>query len=65
MISVAAIKPQAAASGVNSVAEAFTEFKHLLLPITDRNPYLSEGTRQVNYFVYLLPPLVKIKRIST
>lgn len=39
-----AVKPQA--SGVNSVAEAFTEFKHLLLPITDRNPYLSEGTRQ-------------------
>ncbi|GJZ88144.1 hypothetical protein Tco_0659926 [Tanacetum coccineum] len=39
-----AVKPQAAAA--NSVAEAFTEFKHLLLPITDRNPYLSEGTRQ-------------------
>ncbi|KAL4569059.1 hypothetical protein LXL04_024686 [Taraxacum kok-saghyz] len=38
------VKPQA--SGVNSVAEAFSEFKHLLLPITDRNPYLSEGTRQ-------------------
>ncbi|KAI7727344.1 hypothetical protein M8C21_002435 [Ambrosia artemisiifolia] len=40
----AAIRPQAAA--VDAVAEAFTEFKHLLLPITDRNPYLSEGTRQ-------------------
>ncbi|GKC19643.1 hypothetical protein Tco_1021793, partial [Tanacetum coccineum] len=40
-----AVKPQAAAT--NSVVEAFTEFKHLLLPITDRNPYLSEGTRQV------------------
>lgn len=26
--------------------DAFTQFKHLLLPITDRNPYLSEGTRQ-------------------
>lgn len=39
-----AVKPQAAAA--NAVAEAFTEFKHLLLPITDRNPYLSEGTRQ-------------------
>ncbi|KAL8200369.1 hypothetical protein R6Q59_003383 [Mikania micrantha] len=37
---------RAQAAGVNSVAEAFTEFKHLLLPITDRNPYLSEGTRQ-------------------
>ncbi|XP_015889739.1 uncharacterized protein LOC107424443 [Ziziphus jujuba] len=29
-----------------SLADAFTHFKHLLLPITDRNPYLSEGTRQ-------------------
>ncbi|XP_022943871.1 uncharacterized protein LOC111448467 isoform X1 [Cucurbita moschata] len=28
------------------VAGSFTEFKHLLLPITDRNPFLSEGTRQ-------------------
>ncbi|KAK8673314.1 hypothetical protein V6N13_111660 [Hibiscus sabdariffa] len=27
-------------------AEPFSQFKHLLLPITDRNPYLSEGTRQ-------------------
>ncbi|KAJ4962950.1 hypothetical protein NE237_022889 [Protea cynaroides] len=27
-------------------ADAFTNFKHVLLPITDRNPYLSEGTRQ-------------------
>eukprot|EP00262_Sarcandra_glabra_P017826 TRINITY_DN6225_c2_g1_i1.p1 TRINITY_DN6225_c2_g1~~TRINITY_DN6225_c2_g1_i1.p1 ORF type:complete len:214 (+),score=40.55 TRINITY_DN6225_c2_g1_i1:295-936(+) len=26
--------------------DAFTKFKHVLLPITDRNPYLSEGTRQ-------------------
>ncbi|GFY80408.1 hypothetical protein Acr_01g0002170 [Actinidia rufa] len=31
---------------INLAAEAFTQFKHLLLPITDRNPYLSEGTRQ-------------------
>ncbi|KAF9618493.1 hypothetical protein IFM89_001894 [Coptis chinensis] len=29
-----------------SAADAFTQFKHVLLPITDRNPYLSEGTRQ-------------------
>eukprot|EP00268_Persea_americana_P015495 TRINITY_DN1717_c0_g2_i2.p1 TRINITY_DN1717_c0_g2~~TRINITY_DN1717_c0_g2_i2.p1 ORF type:complete len:213 (-),score=46.25 TRINITY_DN1717_c0_g2_i2:348-986(-) len=27
-------------------ADAFTELKHVLLPVTDRNPYLSEGTRQ-------------------
>ncbi|KAL8138355.1 LOW QUALITY PROTEIN: hypothetical protein V2J09_004356 [Rumex salicifolius] len=27
-------------------ADAFTHFKHVLLPVTDRNPYLSEGTRQ-------------------
>lgn len=37
-------KPQD--SEATSAADAFTEFKHLLLPITDRNPYLSEGTRQ-------------------
>lgn len=33
---------------VSSAEDAFTGFKHLLLPITDRNPYLSEGTRQVS-----------------
>ncbi|CAN1134402.1 hypothetical protein LINPERPRIM_LOCUS16119 [Linum perenne] len=27
-------------------ADAYTRFKHLLVPITDTNPYLSEGTRQ-------------------
>lgn len=30
----------------NLAADAFTQFKHLLLPVTDTNPYLSEGTRQ-------------------
>ncbi|KAK9948355.1 hypothetical protein M0R45_003936 [Rubus argutus] len=32
-------------SQASSAAEAFDHFKHVLLPITDRNPYLSEGTR--------------------
>ncbi|EOX90776.1 Uncharacterized protein TCM_000147 [Theobroma cacao] len=44
------IRPKANAepqeSEVNIAADAFTHFKHLLLPITDGNPYLSEGTRQ-------------------
>ncbi|KAE9597899.1 hypothetical protein Lal_00029579 [Lupinus albus] len=31
---------------VTVATDAFTQFKHLLLPITDRNPYLSEGTKQ-------------------
>ena len=31
------------------VAEDAFNFKHLLLPITDRNPYLSEGTIQVTF----------------
>ncbi|XP_004509398.1 uncharacterized protein [Cicer arietinum] len=31
---------------VSVASDAFTQFKHLLLPITDRNPYLSEGTKQ-------------------
>ncbi|XP_020244017.1 uncharacterized protein LOC109822250 isoform X2 [Asparagus officinalis] len=33
-------------SGGNLAADAFANVKHVLLPITDRNPYLSEGTRQ-------------------
>ncbi|PRQ47344.1 putative rossmann-like alpha/beta/alpha sandwich protein [Rosa chinensis] len=33
-------------SPASLAAETFTQFKHVLLPITDRNPYLSEGTRQ-------------------
>ncbi|KAK6924531.1 hypothetical protein RJ641_010731 [Dillenia turbinata] len=33
-------------SEINVAADAFTHYKHLLLPVTDRNPYLSEGTRQ-------------------
>ncbi|XP_010266858.1 PREDICTED: uncharacterized protein LOC104604277 isoform X3 [Nelumbo nucifera] len=32
-------------SDASLVTDAFTSFKHLLLPITDRNPYLSDGTR--------------------
>ncbi|KAB1199949.1 hypothetical protein CJ030_MR0G008867 [Morella rubra] len=40
----AKVKPQE--SEVNVAADAFTHFKHLLLPITDRNPYLTEGSRQ-------------------
>ncbi|CAA7403510.1 unnamed protein product [Spirodela intermedia] len=33
-------------SGNAPAADLYTAFKHVLLPITDRNPYLSEGTRQ-------------------
>ncbi|KAJ8545718.1 hypothetical protein K7X08_018301 [Anisodus acutangulus] len=40
----ASVKAQASES--SSAADAFTNFKHVLLPITDRNPYLSEGSRQ-------------------
>ncbi|KAI5418742.1 hypothetical protein KIW84_043098 [Lathyrus oleraceus] len=32
---------------VSVATDAFTQFKHLLLPITDRKPYLSEGTKQL------------------
>ncbi|TXG59847.1 hypothetical protein EZV62_014420 [Acer yangbiense] len=39
-------KAKSPESEVNLAADAFTSFKHLLLPITDRNQYLSEGTRQ-------------------
>lgn len=40
------VKIKAQESEVSVAVDAFTHFKHLLLPITDRNPYLSEGTRQ-------------------
>lgn len=40
---------------VSSAADAFTNFKHLLLPITDGNPYLSEGTRQVIFAFNFYP----------
>ncbi|XP_021714058.1 uncharacterized protein LOC110682120 [Chenopodium quinoa] len=40
------VKVKAQESEVSVAVDAFTQFKHLLLPITDRNPYLSEGTRQ-------------------
>ena len=35
---------------VSVATDAFTQFKHLLLPITDRNPYLSKGTIQVSFY---------------
>uniref|UniRef100_A0A2P2JEX2 Uncharacterized protein n=1 Tax=Rhizophora mucronata TaxID=61149 RepID=A0A2P2JEX2_RHIMU len=40
------VKAQPQESEVSLPADAFTQFSHLLLPVTDRNPYLSEGTRQ-------------------
>lgn len=33
-------------SSATLAADAFANIKHVLLPITDRNPYLSDGTRQ-------------------
>ena len=36
-------------SKLSVVVDALTHFKHLLLPMTNQNPYLSEGTRQVLY----------------
>ncbi|CAH9098517.1 unnamed protein product [Cuscuta epithymum] len=40
------VKAQASDAAATTAADAFTDFKHLLLPITDQNPYLSEGSRQ-------------------
>lgn len=34
------------ASGDGTAAAYLSQFKHVLLPITDSNPYLTEGTRQ-------------------
>lgn len=33
--------------------DAISRVKHVLLPVTDRNPYLSEGTRQVLFLSLL------------
>ncbi|KAL7141648.1 hypothetical protein ABFS83_08G068000 [Erythranthe nasuta] len=40
------VKCKAQESEVRPLAYTFTEYKHLLLPVIDRNPYLSEGTKQ-------------------
>lgn len=37
----------AAAAVASTIATTATTFKHLMLPIMDRNPYLSAATRQV------------------
>lgn len=47
------------ASGSALAVDALSEVKHVLLPITDRNPYLSEGTRQVHIFFFLLQSISK------
>ncbi|KAL5200986.1 hypothetical protein ABZP36_035340 [Zizania latifolia] len=56
-VSLAAARRRGAPSGVRAevnesgtgsalAVDAFSQVKHVLLPVTDRNPYLSEGTRQ-------------------
>lgn len=47
MLELLSAKAKAQEPEVSIAADAFTHFKHLLLPITDSNPYLSEGSRQV------------------
>ncbi|ESQ31082.1 hypothetical protein EUTSA_v10004913mg [Eutrema salsugineum] len=39
-------KAQSKEAGASVVGDTFSNLKHLLLPVIDRNPYLSEGTRQ-------------------
>lgn len=39
---------------LSPAVDAFTQFKNLLLPVTDGNPYLSEGTKQVFSSLFLL-----------
>ncbi|XP_073156402.1 uncharacterized protein [Henckelia pumila] len=40
------VKSKPEESEASLEANTFTEFKQLLLPVIDRNPYLSEGTKQ-------------------
>jgi hypothetical protein len=48
------VKAKAQEPEVSVASDAFTQFKHLLLPITDRKPYLSEGTKQVIFFYFFI-----------
>uniref|UniRef100_A0ACD5XUK3 Uncharacterized protein n=1 Tax=Avena sativa TaxID=4498 RepID=A0ACD5XUK3_AVESA len=41
-----AVRAEVNESGSALAIDALSQVKHVLLPITDRNPYLSEGTRQ-------------------
>jgi hypothetical protein len=43
----APVRAEVNESGSALAIDALSQVKHVLLPITDRNPYLSEGTRQV------------------
>ncbi|ONM61212.1 universal stress family protein [Zea mays] len=38
-------------SGSVLAVDALSQVKHVLLPVLDRNPYLSEGTRQVRLYL--------------
>ncbi|XP_022847798.1 uncharacterized protein LOC111370359 isoform X2 [Olea europaea var. sylvestris] len=40
------VKSKPGEAELSPAVDAFTQFKHLLLPVTDGNPYLSEGTKQ-------------------
>lgn len=62
LISPVSVKAQA--SEASEAADAFTNFKHVLLPITDRNPYLSEGSRQVYFFSTFSFLVLVLKQIS-
>jgi len=49
-------------SGSTLAVDALSQVKHVLLPVTDRNPYLSEGTRQVSSFFKILQWVICISR---
>ncbi|KAK4416447.1 hypothetical protein Salat_2470200 [Sesamum alatum] len=40
------VKSKPEESEASPIAETFNDFKQLLLPVIDRNPYLTEGTKQ-------------------
>lgn len=40
-------------SGSALAVDALSQVKHVLLPVLDRNPYLSEGTRQVRLYLQI------------
>lgn len=52
------VSSKANESEASPLADAFTGFKQLLLPVIDRNPYLTDGTKQVWLFFFCFKKFV-------
>jgi hypothetical protein len=48
---ILSVRAEVNESGSVLAVDALSQVKHVLLPVLDRNPYLSEGTRQVRLYL--------------